>query len=311
MNNGHALRIPVKKMWVWTGLLVFLASSATLAQTVSDIRIVTPRDFGYTIGDRIRREIHLSLRVPQRLDITTLPETARLNRWLEVSEAQVSAEYGKKNAVYHIVVEYQILNAPAQLSSVTIPQHEVLTTGGTNPISVSIPEWTFSIAPITDSSARDNLRLLPDHRPQPIPVTGRRNRLLISALLLAGLLAYLTYRRILLPRLKRDRFAFANAIHELRRLQRLDSGPESYRLGLQVFHAAVNTTAGKVVFAGNLSEFLADKPEYAVLKAELTALFARSQDVFFKNCGVPDPDTSLGELLDLCRHCRSLEGSAA
>ena len=311
MSEDTVPQSPVDSLCVWTALVLCLTPAAIVAQGISDIRIVTPRDFGYTIGDKIRHEMHLSLNDPYRLDTTTLPETGRLNRWLEISQAEANVEHRNENVFYRIIVDYQIFNAPPQLTSVTIPQLEFLTTGGANPIPVFIPEWTFSIAPITNTDARHNLSLRPDRQPHPIPVIGRGIRLLISTLLLTGLLIYLAYRHLLLPRLKRDRYPFSSALAELRKLQRLDSAPENYRLGLKAFHAAVNATAGQVVFAGNLHDFLSANSKYAAMKAELAALYAQSQDIFFNNSEAAEPHTSLQELVDICRHCRVLERSVA
>ena len=302
---------PVDSLYVWTALVLCLTPAAIVAQGISDIRIVTPRDFGYTIGDKIRHEMHLSLNEPHRLDTATLPETGRLDRWLEISQAEANVEHRNENLFYRIIVDYQIFNAPPQLTSVTIPQLEFLTMGGASPIPVFIPEWTFSIAPIVSSDARHNLSLRPDRQPHPIPVIGRGVRLLISTLLLTGLLTYLAYRRWLLPRLKCDQYPFSSALAELRKLQRLDSEPENYRLGLKAFHAAVNATAGQVVFAGNLHDFLSANSQYAAMKAELAALYARSQDIFFNNSEAAEPHTSLQELVNICRHCRALERSVA
>ena len=311
MSKDTVPQSPVDSLCVWTALILCLAPAAIVAQGISDIRIDTPREFGYTIGDKVRHEMHLSLREPHRLDTTTLPETGRLNRWLEISEAEANVEPRDQSVFYRIIVDYQIFNAPPQLTSVTIPQLEFLTTGGANPIPVFIPEWTFTIAPITNSDARHNLNLRPDRQPQPIPVIGRGIRLVISMFLLTVLLTYLAYRRWLLPRFKRDRYPFSSALAELRKLQRLDSEPENYRLGLKAFHAAMNATAGQVVFAGSLHDFFSANTKYAALEGELSALYARSQDVFFSNSKAMEPHTSLQELVDICRHCRALERSVA
>jgi len=307
MNKDTAPQLSVDRLRLWAALVVWFTPAAIVAQAISDVRIATPRDFGYTIGDSIRHEMHLSLSEPHRLDTTTLPETGRLNRWLEISGAEVDVEPGDRNVFYRIIVDYQIFNAPPQLTSVTIPQLEFLTTGGASPIPVFIPEWTFSIGPITNSDARHNLNLRPDRQPQPIPVIGRGVRLVISTFLLTGLLTYLAYRRWLLPRIKRDRYPFSNALYKLRKLQRLDFEPENYRLGLQAFHAAVNVTAGQVVFAGSLHDFLSANTKYLALEAELSALYARSQEVFFGKSKAEEPHTSLQDLVDICQDCRALE----
>ena len=311
MGNGTVRHLLSRGLRRWTALLVYLVPASVAAQAISDIRIDTPRDFGYTIGDTIRHEMYLSLSDPYRLDTTTLPKTGRLNRWLEISRAESNVEYRGQIAVYRITVDYQIFNAPQQLAAVTIPQQEFLTAGGPIRIPVSIPEWTFSIGPITNSDARQSLQLRPDRQPQAIPVFGRRIRLMISTLLLTGLLIYLVYRRFLLPRLNRDRYPFFHALKELRNLRRTEPGPERCRLGLQAVHAAVNATAGQVIFAGNLHEFILANSKYTALSTELSSFYARSEDVFFNNSEVENPGTLLRDLVALCRHCRALERSAA
>lgn len=294
-----------------TTLLVYLFPAAILAQAISDIQIVTPREFGYTIGDTIRHELHLSLADPYRLDLTSMPEPGWLNRWLEISAAEASVDSRNESTVYRIVVDYQVFNAPRQLTAVTIPQLDFLVIGAENAIAVFLPAWTFTVGPLTTSDDNENMRLQIDRPPRAIPVSGRRVRLALSALLLSALLTYFAYRRYLLPRLDRRRFPFSNALVELRRLRRLESNAESYRLGLQAFHAAVNTTAGQVVFAGNLQEFLSDNARFAALKAELVEVYARSQDIFFCNAEIAETDAPLLELIELCRRCRSLERAAA
>ena len=311
MNKETVPHSRAYSLRLWTALIVYLTPAAIVAQGISDFRIDTPRDFGYSIGDKITHEMHLSLSEPLRLDTTSLPETGRLNRWLEISRAEANVEHRNQILSYRIIVDYQIFNAPPQLKSVTIPQLEFLTTGGASPIPVFIPEWTFSIGPITNSDARHNLNLRPDRQPQPIPVIGRGIRLVISTFLLTVLLTYLAYRLWLLPRFKRDRYPFSSALYKLRKLQRLDFEPENYRLGLQAFHADVNATAGHVVFPRNLPEFLSTNAKYGALTTELSALYARSEDIFFNSSEIEAPDRSLLQLVELCQHCRTLERSAA
>ena len=292
-------------------LFVCLFPAAIFAQAISDIQILTPREFGYTIGDTIRHELEVSLADPYRLDLTNMPEPGRLNRWLEISAAEARVENRDESAVYRIVVDYQVFNAPRQLTAVTIPQLDFLAIGEENTIAVFLPEWTFTVGPLTSPDDNENMRLRIDRAPQAIPVSGRRARLAVSALLLSALLMYFAYRRYLLPRLERRRFPFSNALVELRRLRRMDSNADNYRLGLQAFHAAVNSTAGQVVFTGNLQEFLSDNARFAALKAELVEVYARSQDVFFCNAAIAESDVPLLELIDLCRRCRALERAAA
>ena len=289
-------------------LLACVAATEIDAQSISDLRTDVPRDFGYTVGDTVRHEMVLDLEAPYRLDTTSLPATGRLNRWLEITRAEATAAHGRDGVSYNIAVDYQIVNAPQVVTAVTVPQQDLSVTGGANPLTVFIPEWTFRIGPVTDADARDSMRLRPDRQPQPIPVGGRRIRLLVWTAVLACLLMSLGYRYLLLPRLNRDAYPFRAAHRRLRKLGR--SPPADFRLGLKVFHAAVNQTAGQVVFPGKLREFVAGHPEYAELEQELKSFFSRSEDTFFRESEVAKPEAALWELTTLCRRFRAIERSS-
>lgn len=291
--------------------LLLCFSGASFAQAIAAIDFETPRAFGYTIGDRIRHEMTLGLRAPYEFDQNTLPETGRLNRWLEISAAAVTVQSSAEIDTYRIVIDYQIFNVPKQLESVTIPQLEFILSGGTDPLPVFMPEWSFSIAPVATPGPRPALRLQPDKLPLPIGTTARRSRLWVSAVLFSGLLAYLAYWRWVLPRRQRGRYPFSNALRELQGLEKSAAVADRYKLGLRSFHAAINATAQHVVFDGNLREFVAENSQYATLEVELTEFFARSSEVFFDDAAVASPAAALQELIGLCRRCRTLERSVA
>lgn len=255
--------------------------------------------------------MQVSVRPPFQLDRSSLPETGRLNRWLEISAAKATLVSRGAVDSYRITIDYQIFNAPKELSPVTIPQLEFVLSGGDNPLPIFLPEWTFSIAPIAKVGPRPESMLQPDRQPTPIAVGARRARLWGSTFLLAALLSYLAFWQWVLPRLRRSRYPFANALDKLRHLPRSASGSERYKLGARTFHAAMNATARHVVFNDNLPDFFSAHPQYAMLEVELAEFFAQSRDVFFDNSLVAAPDAALRELIELCRRCRTLERSVA
>lgn len=312
MNNDAATRQCGSRIIPGALLALLLCCPGVSdAQAIADIDVRTPRTFGYTIGDKIQHEMTLSLRAPYEFDEDTLPESGRLNRWLEISAAAVTMQKSAGLNTYRITIDYQIFNAAEKLTSVTIPQLEFILSGGANPLPVFIPEWTFSVAPIATPSARPELSLQPDRRPAPIDTGARNIRLWISAMLLAGLLAYLAYWRWVLPRLRRGRYPFTHALPELQRLAQSTAEPEHYRLGLRAFHAALNAAARHVVFDGNLHEFVVQHSQYATLESELNDFFTQSSAVFFGETNIASPSTALQELVELCRRCRTLERSIA
>ncbi len=311
MNDRPFGPIARRRVTLSVLLLAWLPCAPAQAQAIADIRVITPRDFGYTIGDTIRHELRLTLAASHGLDERSLPEPGRLNRWLDIAKVELQEDARGEHLHYRILVDYQIMNAPRELSRVTIPQLEFRALGEPNAIPVFLPEWTFAVGPIVAPAEAARFVLRPDRDPLPAPVTGRIVRVgAITAILLA-LGGYWLYRQFLLPRLRRRRFPFTAALHELRGISPATARARDYRRALQAFHAAVNATAGHAIFGSNLDDFLAAHSEYVDLKNELVAIYARSQAVFFDDLDVADPDASLLQLVNLCRVCSRIERSAA
>ncbi|MDH4047145.1 MAG: hypothetical protein OEW68_03940 [Gammaproteobacteria bacterium] len=299
------------RLCLWTVLIACFVLPVVYAQAIVDFRIATPRNFGYTIGDRITHEMHLVLAANHSLDSAALAKTGRINRWLEIAGTNVEIRNRENQVRYHISIDYLIVNAPREPASITIPQHEFTILGDTSSSSVFLPEWTFGMGPIASSGAEDVLILQPDRRPRSIPVIGRQLRLRTLSLILGGLLIYLAYLRWVLPRIRRERFPFSVALRKLRHLQRSECTPATYRRGVQALHAAVNAAAGQVIFSVNLCALFAAHPEFRSLESDLSQFYSRSRDVFFNNAAVAQPESSLQELIDLCSRCRTLERSYA
>lgn len=291
-------------------LIAWLIPATILAQAIVGVQVYSPRDFGYTIGDKFSHELTVRLRTTHELDAASLPETGRVNRWFEITRAESHAQQRGDLVDYRVLIEYQILNAPRILTSITTPQLDFLVTGSKHSIPIFLPEWTFSIGPVANLNEGDRLNLKPDRQPHRIPVKNRETRVLISAMLLAALLAYFAYARWLLPQLNRNQYPFFNALTELRKLQRSGSDRGTYQRGLQAFHAALNATSGKTLFARDLDEFFRQHSTFEALRTEMTALYSESSDVFFNNADVAEPEASLQALIRLCHRCRALERSA-
>jgi len=73
-------------------------------------------------------------------------------------------------------------------------------------------------------------------------------------------------------------------------------------------HAALNETAGEVLFEPGLDRFVALRPRFAPLRDELARFFADSRTEFFAG---GDDAVDARWLVALCRRCRDLERGAA
>lgn len=293
-------------------LLILLAGPASLqAQVIRANDVIEPRAFGYVIGDKVRREVHLSVHPDYRLDEESLPKAGRLDRWLDVAAPEVDTTRDRHGRHYHLILTYQIRNAPAAPEIVAIPQQNLRILGETQALTTLVPRLRIAVAPLTSGIGADRISatsLQPDRPPVPLPLQERQARIAWAGAALLALLLFAAWRRGLMAFRSRERLPFATAVRELKRLQAGSSAPEQYPASLKIVHEAINRTAGRAVFAHNLDNFLASHSEFAPLREDFRRLFAASGHVFFANAPADAPGGSApAALLRLCRHCRRIE----
>lgn len=294
-------------------LLALLAWPAlSQGQAILANDIIEPRTFGYVVGDKIRREVHLSVRSAYRLDEASLPKAGRLDRWLELAAPEVRTESIGNGRRYHLILTYQIFNAPLTLQTVTIPQQDLRLVGETQTLTTLVPALRVTVAPVTSDIGADNRlsgsSLQQDRKPAPLPVQERRTRLAWTSAALIALLLFAVWRHGRMALIARRNLPFASAVRELRRLQPASGAPAEYARMLKIVHEAVNRTAGRAVFAHSLDDFLAAHPEFAGLRNDFEELFAASGRVFFANAAAGAPfGSGSPSLLCLCRRCSRIE----
>ena len=292
-------------------LLTGLTWSQAQAQAILANDVIEPRTFGYVIGDKIRREVHLSVRSGYRLDEDSLPKPGRLDRWLELAAPEIHAEPIGNGRRYHLILTYQLLNAPLAPETVPIPQQNLRILGGTQALTTLVPALRISVAPVTSAIRADGVTassLQQDRPPVPLPVEARQSRLAWTGAALLMLLLIAAWRRGLLAFIARGNLPFAGAARELKRLQPATGAPAQYAAGLKIVHEAINRTAGRAVFAHNLDVFLAAHSEYAALRNDFGQLFAASDRMFFADAATVAPSTSdWAALLRLCQRCSRIE----
>jgi mxaA protein len=303
-NRSGSFRHRAACLTALVALLAFAAQTEAQTQVILANDVVEPRTFGYVVGDIIRREVYLSVHPDYRLDQASLPKPGRLDRWLELAAPEVRVESIRNGRRYHLVLSYQIFNAPLSPETITIPQQNLRIVGATNALSTLVPALRVTVAPVTSAIAANRLSgssLQEDRPPSPIAVEARQTRLAVAGAALLALLLYLAWRRGLMAFNARRNLPFSKAFRELQRLQRA-SGAAAYADGLKIVHEAINRTAGRAVFAHSLDEFLTAHPAYAGLRSEFQQLFAASGTLFFGNGAA---DTSSGSpwpaLLRLCQ----------
>ncbi len=296
-------------------LLCALSPQLPAEPVVKRLEVVTPRAFGYVIGDTLDHRITLELARPYRLDEASLPAAGQLRAGLELRAPVVRVRQVRDTTRYEILLTYQIFHFAERLQTLAIPPVELRVGKGGPSLPVMVPEWRFSLAPlaprrIEGSAALPELR--PDRPPPAMPVRPHVYRLIALAAGLFTALMYLAHAWWGMPLLARRNRPFAHALRDLRRLARKPFSEARYLDALRRLHRAFNQTAGRTLFADNLDLFFVRHPEFASLRASIEGLFMQSRQAFFRprQSLATDAD-SLQDLLQLCRRCRALERGGA
>ncbi len=286
--------------YAWTFLIAALAvlSMSAPAHAATSSQAVTvrqPRPFGYVLGDVMTQRVLLEVDGRELVPVG-LPEADRqLGGYLERRAARIDTDARGRR---WLVVDYQVMNAPQELTMTTIPAWQVESADGGPPLRVD--EWPISVAPLTPRAAFGEGRLLPlqpDRPAPPVDTEPIRSRLAAwlgaLVLVLAGWLGWWTWRNWQAA----SRRPFARAARELRRLD--ESSPKAW----QRLHRAFDETAGATVRAGNLTVLFERAPHLNPLRPTIEQFFAQSRQQFF-GAGLHETPLSVRAL---CVRLRQLE----
>jgi len=284
-------------------LLIMLGACSGTQAPVVDFALLTPRPFGYFIGDEIRHRIEFRTHNGVRLQPAGLPKPGALNRWLNLNALQVSEDPHGDGFRYRIELIYQVFYAPREVKMLAIPGFNLPLAQGVNTASQAVPAWPFTLSPLRELAIRKDGQgeyLRPDLEPRVSVDAATWPGLAVSGLLLALSAAYLGYSRGLLPG-RPGRRVFQAAARELARLP-----PNSWDEALAVFHRALNQVNAAALFKPQLADFCRRHPGYQAVSAELAWFFEASERHFF---AAADTDVSgdLARLQRLCARCRDIE----
>lgn len=277
-------------------LLIAYAGSPAVSNpaTAPNAVVEQPRPFGYVIGDVLTQRVLLESD-GHEFEPAALPRGERIGAWLErrVPRIEKTAD-GRR----WLVVDYQLINAPQALKTVSVPAWELKLKSAGNVLRIG--EWPISVAPLTPRSAfaKGGLDELRANRPAPSVATEPLQRgmaLTLSALILT-LVAWLGW---LLWRNWRASSSqpFARALREIRHVD--ESAPDAW----QALHRAFDRTAGKVTQSASLAVLFQRAPQFESLRPKIEQFFAQSSDRFFSS----EPPIHPVELRALCRDLRRIE----
>ncbi len=273
-------------------LLVGAAQAATLQATTEE-----PRAFGYQVGDVVQRRIAVEVPEGLALDENSLPRPGARGTALELRALrQKVVAKGQQ-----IELDYQVFLSPVEARTLEMPSFTLRYEGTPRAQELRIESWPVTVAPLVpvEVSPRTGLgELQPDAAPPLIDTRAQGWRLLAYAALLSALLAYLAFIYLGVPWWGAQRRPFALA---WRQLNPAPPWPEA----CQRVHAALNQSAGEVLFENGVDRFAARHRAFAPLKEDIVRFLRLSQREFFEG-GTRSADDAAW-LTAFCKRCRDAE----
>jgi mxaA protein len=271
---------------------------------VLDARVDEPRAYGYQVGDLVTRRVDVQVPAGLQLDEKSLPRPGARGLALELRQLERERIAGGER----FVLTYQVFIAPAAVRTFEMPAFTLRWTGVPRDQEQRIEAWPVTVAPLVPvevSSRRGLGDLQPDATPMPIDTTAARARLVAWGAGIAAAGLWLAALQFGLP-WRRRTGPFAAAWGRVRRLPADDDS--AWRAACRHLHAALDATAGAVLFERELPAFLARHPAFAALDGEIRRFLMLSRREFF--AGAPRDPGDAAWLVDFCRRCRDAERGA-
>ena len=293
-------------------LLGAIAAASPCSQAaVKELKLTTPRTFGYIIGDVIEHRVSLALDHGFELDPASVPEPGRTSRLLALNEADLESKVHDGESRHSIRLRYQIVNAPLSVTGAGTPPLSLRVLGPEGDLPVVIPAWGFTVGPIVTPEERSAGRLpslRPALPPPPIPTDVHTARVGALALLALALLVPILRDRLTGRRGAPAGRHFDRAYRRLRRRPKSPPPPGAPEETLSEVHAAFNATAGRAVFEHDLARFFVEHPRFEPVRESIEAFFAESgRRLYGHDREASDTGPGIDRLRDLCRACRDAE----
>jgi len=271
--------------WLIVAFMIFAGVTVADAQ-VRSVKLVTPRLFGYFVGDRIPIEVDVVVDKDVDFVPASLPQPGPLNSWLEIVGSRIEEEAAPANGkLYRIFVDYQNFYPALDSRSLDVPSFALSFTSAGKTVTADVPSWSFLISPLREvqpppkASGADYMQ--PDVRPRRI--SPYRSFIAALGLLICCVAAFalLAYHLAWWPFTARPRRPFTTAARRIRQLLDARRDNAGYRDALLTLHRAIDATAGHAVFAEDLPEFLDHAPAFSPLKQDFDLFFRSSRRAFF------------------------------
>lgn len=262
---NYALRLIV--------FIIIAALQSTHAANSLNTSATNPeKSFGYTLGDVLDQKIALSIEDTVHT-LQFLPIEQRVGRWLTRSSVATSED--KK----WLIIRYQLINAPPDVRIVSLP---ALTLIADNEVTIDVPAWFFSIAPLlpatTDVSSQlpviqaDELAYIPASDPI------RRTIRILTVVLAAWLTLWLAWWLWRNWREART-LPFAHAYYSIRKLAHSNNAKSND--GWLAIHEAFNQSAGRSIVSSTTHELSRSRTWLKPFESEIQNFYSLSSTRFF------------------------------
>lgn len=224
------------------------------------------------LGDVITQRVLLTSKT-RPFELAKMPASQRVGMWLERRASRVeSAADGAR----WLIVEYQVINAPRIVTTITVPP--LLLESPQPDTKLLVPEWSVSVSPLTPSTAFDKAglgKLRPDRQAALVETATIKRHVWIWLLALAATAAAWIGWTLWRNRLAALNQPFARAWYEMRKLD--EASPHAW----QTLHRAFDRTAGRVMHTDALPLLFEQAPYLQPLRARIEEFFAASSERFF------------------------------
>ena len=269
---------------------------------------------GYTVGDKISREIIFTVKKPYQLVEESLPIEGYEKRYRgqKLGVVLQNIKYFKKDegkeVRYKINLIYQIFtnNVVAKPASVTADYYRLINLADSeNILKYRIPDFTFAISPIAvfgDIKIEDDMSPLRG----PFYISSQEEKAFlkkyfIGFIIVLLLIGYIWGRFTWIP----GQNKIFSTVYKSNK--KLSPSPENVKKFISDLHAGFNKTVNQSLFESNLETLLKKNKSFSNIKDEIHVFFDLSRSIFFENSKVIDYKKTHIWLKSFSLHCRMSE----
>lgn len=251
---------------VWACFMV-----SAFAQASALDLMVTMRDSGYTMGDKIEMDALFTLPVNQTIDEGSLPLVGHIKPWLDIQAIRLTQH--KQQVQLHVTWQ---LFATVEIAQRLKTPEIVLKTKGKVPQTIIIPQQAFYYSPVLPMPPLNDIKRRPNQLP---PAFDTRQPLFFLAVCMALFfvcaVAWL-WLKDLLPWLPYQPGPMMRLARQLKKQSTAFSLAQ-----LRDIHAALNQSAGMSLYPENVSQLFKRAPYFACEETNVTQFFYQSWSIFY------------------------------